>query len=146
MASNNSWQLLMHWHFLKKFLKITSLFECWMFLKKWNNETTVILFPHIILTPPIEVYPSTNARKNFAPTKFWEIFKSSPPIIIFWGESGAGAETMVKLFDFHKKEQGVYLNYHKLFRLNLSFIMLINVQTYFIKIFKVCFVIFQNYE
>ena len=27
-------------------------------------------FPHKILTPPIEVYPPTNVRKNFVPTKF----------------------------------------------------------------------------
>ena len=28
----------------------------------------------------MEVYPPTNVRKNSVPTKFWQIFKLSPPI------------------------------------------------------------------
>ena len=38
--------------------------------------------PHIILTCPINVYPPTNVRKIFVPTKFWQIFKLSSPIIM----------------------------------------------------------------
>ena len=51
-----------------------------------------IILPHIILTPPIEVYPPTNIWKFFVPTKFWQIFKFSPPIIM------GGAETMFVFF------------------------------------------------
>ena len=36
------------------------------------------MLPHIILIFPIDVYPPT---KNFVPTKFWEIFQLSPPIM-----------------------------------------------------------------
>ena len=49
--------------------------------------------PHMILTHPIEVYPITNKWKNFVPTKFWQIFKLSPPII----KGGGGVETMIFL-------------------------------------------------
>ena len=53
-------QLLIYSHFLKKFLKETVHFSrFWLFLKKWNNEGVVINIsplPHIILTPPIDVY------------------------------------------------------------------------------------------
>ena len=145
-------QLLMHSHFLKKFLTETlHISGCWLFLKKWNNEIAVnfktlwpLLWmgfnclkatvtlrrqftfyhsvprhswysfywppkderlsqpwsysmvlntglldwessalttsPHIILTLAMEVYPSTNLRKNFVPAKFWQIFKLSPPL------------------------------------------------------------------
>ena len=39
-----------------------------------------------MLTPPIiKVYPPTNLRKNFVPTKFWQIFKLSPLIIMVEG-------------------------------------------------------------
>ena len=41
----------MHSHFLKKFFKETLHFcRCWLFLKKWNNESVVMLLPHIILS------------------------------------------------------------------------------------------------
>ena len=73
----------MHSHFLKKFLKETLHFSgCWLFLKKWNNESPGILLPNIIITLPIQVYPPKNVRKNFVFTKFWQIFKLSPPIIM----------------------------------------------------------------
>ena len=57
-----------------------------------------MLLPHLFLTLPIEVYPATNVRKNFAITKFWQIFILShslplpppaPPIVM-----GGGPETM----------------------------------------------------
>ena len=38
-----------------------------------------MLLPHLFLTLPIEVYPATNVRKNFAITKFWQIFILSHP-------------------------------------------------------------------
>ena len=42
-------QLLMHSHFLKKFLTETLHFSgCWLFLKNWNNEIVVLN-----ITPPI---------------------------------------------------------------------------------------------
>ena len=44
---------------------------------------------HILLTPPIEVYPATNVRIKFVTTKFWQIFKLSHPIVM-----AGGAETM----------------------------------------------------
>ena len=74
----------MHSHPLKKFFTETLLFSgCWLFLKKWNNEAVVINVTRlIILTPPIEVYPPTNLRKNFVPTKFCQVFKLTPLIIM----------------------------------------------------------------
>ena len=48
-----------------------------------------MLLPHIFLTPPIEVNPATNVRKNFVTTKLWQMFKLSQPIVM-----GGGAETM----------------------------------------------------
>ena len=43
-----------------------------------------------MLLPPynfnsIEVYPPTNVRKNFVPTKFWQIFELIPRIIMGGG-------------------------------------------------------------
>ena len=44
-----------------------------------------------MLTPPIiKVYPPTNLRKNFVPTKFWQIFKLSPLIIMVEGGRNHG--------------------------------------------------------
>ena len=54
---------------------------CWLFLNKSNNESLVTN-----MTPPIEVYPPTNVRKNFDPTKFWQIFKLSLYIIMWRGQ------------------------------------------------------------
>ena len=51
--------------------------------------------PPYILTPSIEVYPPINVRKDFVPTKFWEIFKLSLPIMM-----GGGAETMYNQITF----------------------------------------------
>ena len=68
----------MYSDFQKEFLKETLHFSgCWLFLKKWNNESVVT---NIILP--------TNVRKN-VPMKFLENFqiKSPPPIKM-------GAETM----------------------------------------------------
>ena len=60
---------------------------CWLFLKKRNNEIIVInITPPFYFNCPIEVYPPTNLRKNFVPTKFWQIFKLSPPIIMWVGQ------------------------------------------------------------
>ena len=60
---------------------------CWLFLKKRNNEIIVInITPPFYFNCPIEVYPPTNLRKNFVPTKFWQIFKLSPPIIMGLGQ------------------------------------------------------------
>ena len=80
----SKYQLLTYSHFLKKFLRETLHFsECWLFLKKWNNESVINVTPlHLILTPPIDVYPPKNVRKTFVPTKFWRIFKLNPPIIM----------------------------------------------------------------
>ena len=71
----------MYSHFLKKFLREALHFSgCWLFLKKWNNESVVInITPHLILTPPIQVYPPTNVRKIFVSTKLWQICKLSSP-------------------------------------------------------------------
>ena len=35
--------------------------------------------PPFFLTPLIEVYPTTNVRKNFVSTNFWQIFILSHP-------------------------------------------------------------------
>ena len=89
-------QLLMHSHFLKKFLTKTLHFSrCWLFLKEWNNEIVLIN-----ITPPIEVYPPTNLRKKFVLTKFWQIFKLSLPIIMGrgGGVGGGGEDTMRPLW------------------------------------------------
>ena len=60
---------------------------CWLFLKKRNNEIIVInITPPFYFNCPIEVYPPTNLRKNFVPTKFWQIFKLNPPIIMWVGQ------------------------------------------------------------
>ena len=34
------------------------------------------------LTPPHRVLSPTNVRRSFIPTKFWQIFKLSPAIIM----------------------------------------------------------------
>ena len=34
--------------------------------------------PHVLLTPPIDVYPLTNARKNFVPQNFDKFSNSVP--------------------------------------------------------------------
>ena len=59
-----------------------------------------MLFPHVLSTPPIEVYPAISVRKNFVTTKFWQIFKLSHPIVM-----GVGAETLYNqiTFIFSKK-------------------------------------------
>ena len=49
-----------------------------VFLREFFNKNYC---PHIILTPPIKVYPPTNLRKNFVPTKLWQISK-------LWGGGG----------------------------------------------------------
>ena len=36
----------------------------------------------MFLTPPIDIYPATNVRKNFVTTKFWQILKLSHPIVV----------------------------------------------------------------
>ena len=38
-----------------------------------------MLLPTYTFNSPIEVYPPTNVRKNFVPTKTWQIFKLGPP-------------------------------------------------------------------
>ena len=70
--------------FPKEIFKETLHFSvCWLFLKKLNNEGVVInITPPYSFNSPIEVYPLTNVRKYFAPTKFWQIFKLSPPTIM----------------------------------------------------------------
>ena len=57
----------------------------------------------------MEVYPATNARKNFATTKFWQIFKLSHPIVM-----GGGAETMFNqiTFIFSEEWHGNILSMH----------------------------------
>ena len=81
----------MHSCFLKNFLTETLHFSgCWLFLKKSNNEIVVIN-----ITPPIEVYPPTNVRKNFFAAKFWQIFK--------WGGSGEGRNHKIGR-TFHLKD------------------------------------------
>ena len=63
----------------------------------------------MFLTPPIEVYPAINVRKNFVTTKFWQIFKLSHPIVM-----GGGAETMYNqiTFIFSKEQHGTILSMH----------------------------------
>ena len=70
----------MHSHFVKKFLKETLHFSagCWLFLKKWNNEG-VYYSPHIILTPPIEVYFPHKCKKKFGPHKILANFQIKSP-------------------------------------------------------------------
>ena len=41
------------------------------------------------ITPPMEIYPAENVRKNFVTTKLWQIFKPSHPIVM-----GEEVETM----------------------------------------------------
>ena len=36
----------------------------------------------MILTPPDRVLSPTNVRRSFIPSKFWQIFKLSPAIIM----------------------------------------------------------------
>ena len=77
----------MHSHFLKKLWKETLYFSgCWLFLKKLNNKvvTINITLPLYNFKSPIGVYPPTNVRKNFVPTKFWQIFKLNLSIINHW--------------------------------------------------------------
>ena len=82
-ATNKFWCIHISWEnsWKKTFYFSTFL----MFLNKWNNVSVVYYFSHILLTPPIKVYPPKNVRKNFAPTKFWQIVQLSPPIIMGWG-------------------------------------------------------------
>ena len=48
-----------------------------------------MLLLSIFLTAPIQVYCTTNVRKNFVTTTFWYIFK------LLWGVGGRGeAKTM----------------------------------------------------
>ena len=49
----------------------------------------------MFLTPPTEVYPATNVRKNFATTKFWQIFKLNYAIVM-----GGGTETTYNQITF----------------------------------------------
>ena len=53
----------------------------------------------INITPLIEVYPPTNVRKNFVPTKFWQIFKLSPlPLLWGWAKTMTPVpESLLKL-------------------------------------------------
>ena len=59
-----------------------------------------MLFSHVLSTPPIEVYPAINVRKNFVTTKFWQIFKLSHPVVM-----GEETETMYNqiIFIFSKE-------------------------------------------
>ena len=41
-----------------------------------------MLLSHLFLTPPKELYPARNVRKNFVITKFWQIFKLIHPIVM----------------------------------------------------------------
>ena len=70
----------MHSHFVKKFLKETLNFSagCWLFLKKWNNEG-VYYSPHIILTPPIEVYFPHKCKKKIGQHKILANFQIKSP-------------------------------------------------------------------
>ena len=56
--------------------------------------------PHLFLTPPIEVYPAINVRRNFVTTKLANFHNKSPPspppTIVMEG----GAETMYNQINF----------------------------------------------
>ena len=53
-----------HSHFLKKFLKKALHFsECWLFLKKWNNES--VLIKYIINITPLYIFNSTNRGLSY---------------------------------------------------------------------------------
>ena len=77
---------------------------------KWWKCSNKYYSLQIILTPPIEVYLSTNVRKNFVPNKFWQILKLSPPIIM--GEGGA--ETM-KWYKVWRKTDSWFQKQHEEF-------------------------------
>ena len=74
----------MHSHLLKKLIKEALYFcGCLPFLNKWNNGSIVtnITRPYNF-NSHIEVYPPTNVRKTFVPTKIRKIFKLSLRIIM----------------------------------------------------------------
>ena len=69
-------QQLMHSHFFKKFLKERLHFSgCWLFLKKWNNESIVIsITPPYIFNSPVKVY-----KKKLYLYKILAIFQMKSP-------------------------------------------------------------------
>ena len=90
----------MHSHLLKKLIKEALYISgCWLFLNKWNNESVItnITRPYNF-NSRIEVYPPTNVRKNFVPTKIWKIFKLSLPIIMKKGGRGCRNDVLTVSF------------------------------------------------
>ena len=55
--------------------------------KKIKKKKQILLPPYNFNSPHRGLSP-TKVRKKFFPTKFWQIFKLSPPIIMGGGERG----------------------------------------------------------
>ena len=70
-------------------------------MNQWNCSNEYYS-PHIILTPPIEVYPPKNLRKKICPHKTLANFQIKSPLIIIGG--GGGAETIVGQDLWQKKK------------------------------------------
>ena len=77
------------------------------------------MFPPYYFNSPIKVYLPTNPRKNFVPTKLWQIFKWSPPlppILCGWGRNhglnvseiqGLSSRIFWSSFDWPRKDQSL---------------------------------------
>ena len=87
LAIRNYWCMHISW---RNTYRNTPLF--WVFavskeMKYWNYGNKYHPPPPpYYFNSPIEVYPPKNLRKKFVPTKFWQVFKLSPLIILRMGQ------------------------------------------------------------
>ena len=82
-------------------------------MNQWNCSNEYYS-PHIILTPPIEVYPPKNLRKKICPHKTLANFQIKSPLIIIGGGGGSRNHSWSRSLTKKKNFSRFLSCYHRL--------------------------------